>query len=201
LSEDLLIGTASVDREGGVASESGSVVDLSSDGKLSSSSVSEGSGSAIIVEVRSPVSDVVGELGNPVLVSLLVATHVHGESSVGKLVQSEGSHSGHDSSSWDEVLEGPLLVLAVLAVPPGESVAISEGPSVWGKAPGVHLDVSVGSGESLVSSVSPDREGSVSSSSDSIASVGSKSKVALALKSDGRGSGVEDHVGSPVSDA
>lgn len=133
--------------------------------------------------------------------SLLVATEVHGKSPVGKLVQSECSDTGHSSFSWNEVLEGPLLVVAVLAVPPGKSVAISEGPSVWGQAPGVHLDVAVGSGQSLISSVLPDREGNVSSSSDSKTSLASEGKVALALKSDGRGSGVEDHVRPPVSDA
>jgi len=56
LSENLLVSSALVDGEGGVASNIGVVADLASKNESSSAGDSEGLGSAIIDEVSSPVS-------------------------------------------------------------------------------------------------------------------------------------------------
>jgi len=66
-----------------------------------------------------------------------VSGHVHGESSVGDLSESElssrsSSSDSSDSSSSSHPLESPLLLGLVLAMVPGKNSVLSGGPSVWG---------------------------------------------------------------------
>jgi len=205
LSEDLLVSSASVGREGGVASKSGSVVVLASDDVVSLLSVSEGSSSGVISEVRSPVASVGGKLGNPVVVSLLVSGHPDGESAVSNLEQSEGSASSASSddhgSAGSEVSPKPLLVVVVLAVIPGQDSVLSGGPAMWGQAPSAHSQVVAMSVDLLVSSASVDGEGGVSSKSSSVVDLSSDGKLSVSSVSQGSGSAIIVEVSSPAASA
>jgi len=129
--------SSSESSEGSVSSSSDSVSDLFSKDHVLLLVVSESGGSGIIEENGSPVSSVVGNLGDEGLGTLLLLRHVDDKSSVGVLLISELL----DGSEWrwvsvaQVVVEVPLLLRSVLAVVPGKDSVLLGGPAVRSEAP------------------------------------------------------------------
>ena len=96
VSGNSLVLSVGVSTESSVTSSSETVTSLSSEYHVLLVFVSEGSGSGIKEEDSSPVTSVVGELGDVVATTLLMLSHSDNKSSVRVLVESESS----DSSPW-----------------------------------------------------------------------------------------------------